>query len=280
MLKVLIFLPFTQELCHLRKVREKHIDIFISFSYNMLKGNIPFNYVVQEECKLKLKKRVMPMLAGVLVAIATTITASAHPYDYWQGKYIGKDGANILLRIGNSAQTDLLNYDDVYKYGFEWNHISSKVNVSIAYNSPGMPSLSGEMHVVGKYYPDNVTGETIPYDSNGNIMTKGAGYDVNGNWARIIINMNTDSDLFNGTGIPKEAARKTFVHEVGHALKLCHPFTTSKEANHTYEVYIEGKKYYAPKSVMNQGAPTKSNPQVASTVVAHDRSCIIEKWGG
>ncbi len=261
-----IFAQFMQDLCHSRKVREKHIDIFISFSYNMLKGNIPFNYVVQEECKLKLKKRVMPMLAGVLAAIATTITASAHPYDYWQGKYIGKDGANILLRIGNSAQTDLLNYDDVYKYGFEWNHISSKVNVSIAYNSPGMPSLNGEVSVSGKDLGSTIFGRIYPYDSKGNIMDDDSS--ANADWAYATIVMNTNPNAFNGASNKTVAARKTFLHEVGHLLKLCHPTVNSSLTDHTHYGY--------PYAIMNQGLP---GGQTASSIRPHDKSCLIAKWG-
>ena len=66
---------------------------------------------------MKLKKRIVPMLAGALTAVMLTSTASAHQYDYWNGKYIGKNGANILLRVTKSAQTDLLNYNDVYSHG-------------------------------------------------------------------------------------------------------------------------------------------------------------------
>lgn len=36
---------------------------------------------------MKLKKRIAPVLTAALVAaVAVTSTASAHPYDYWDGK--------------------------------------------------------------------------------------------------------------------------------------------------------------------------------------------------
>ncbi len=72
---------------------------------------------------MKFKKRIAPILAGALVgAIALTSTASAHMFDYWEGNYVGKSDAKILLRITTSAQTSLLNWNDVYSAGYNWNN--------------------------------------------------------------------------------------------------------------------------------------------------------------
>lgn len=169
----------------------------------------------------------------------------------------------------------MLNYDDVCKYGFEWNHISSKVNVSIAYNSPGMPSLSGEMHVLGMYFSDERDfGGTLFYDKNGNLMDSELDSNANLDWSVIRIYMNTNEKAFKNSSCrdATEAARKTFIHEVGHALKLSHPKLNSNLTGHTY---YGGR----PQAVMNQDYPGAYNYAVSPTVTEHDKSCLIAKWG-
>lgn len=213
------------------------------------------------------------MLTGALAAILLTSTASAHPYDYWSGKYIGKDNAEILLRIDTSAQTSFLTWGDVYQYGYDWNNISSKVKVSLALAGSGTPSLYGAMGVIGKWYDNGKLGETIPYDSNGNPMEIAEDiYDVNANWAGVIIYMNTNPIAFSSDGKLTNGARKTFLHEVGHALKLSHPLTNSSISGHI--------KSGRPVAVMNYGYPDRdSGGGVSPTITDHDKSCLKTKWG-
>lgn len=219
---------------------------------------------------MKLKKRAIPMLAGVLTAVMLTSTASAHPYDYWQGKYIGKSNAEILFRIDTSAQTDLLTWAGVYQYGYDWNNISSKVKVSLALAGPGTPSIYGAMSVMGQSFEDGTLGRTIPYDSNANIMIKGNEYDVDSNWASVRIYMNTNPNAFDCYVSSTISAKKTFIHEIGHALKLKHP-----------DRYEEGHNYYSgyPHAVMNPKPPDYRNLQSAKEITDHDKSCLIAKWG-
>ena len=220
---------------------------------------------------MEFKKRVIPVLAAMIVAVnAITGTASAHPYDYWNGTYIGQDGVDILLRISTSAQTDLLNWTDVYSAGFSWNNISKNVNIRMAYSIQGMPPLPDEMLVVGKDI-DRYYAITIPYGSDGYPLMKDGGYDNDANWAYSEITMNTDSGIFNRASDPTAAARKTFVHEVGHALKLCHPKQGTNIDRHT----ING----LPKAIMNQGYPGEQNGATSGTITAHDKSCLFTKWG-
>ncbi len=221
---------------------------------------------------MKFKKRIAPILAGALVgAIALTSTASAHPYDYYSGKYIGQNGADLLLRISTSAQTDLLNWTDVYSAGYNWNNISSKVNVRLIYSSSGMPSFSGEMLVVGKYYEDDTLGETIFYDSNGNPMKSWDDYALNTDWSYSQIYMSTNTTYFKETSNPSNTAKMTFLHEIGHALKLSHPYKHDSLPEHT----ING----LPIAIMNQGAPGDKGGATSGTITAHDKSNLIAKWG-
>ncbi len=218
---------------------------------------------------MKLKKRAIPMLAGVLTAVMLTSTASAHPGDYYAGKYIGKNGAEILLRIEPSAQTSLLDWAGVYQYGYDWNNISSNVEVSLVYASANTPTIYGAMSVCG-YNPtdDRDLGGTLAYDSNGNLTG-----DFTVNWSKVTIYMNTSREAYFNEHCrsPQEAAKKTFLHEVGHALKLSHPFISNGLGGHTNN----GR----PAAVMNQGYPGLYNNAVSPTITAHDISCLKAKWG-
>lgn len=220
---------------------------------------------------MKIKKRVIPMLAGVLTAVMLTSTASAHPFDYWSGKYIGKNNAEILLRIDTSAQTSLLTWGDVYQYGYDWNGISSNVKVSLALAGPGTPSLYGAMSVRGEIRTDGSYGGINTYDSNGNLMNYNGCADDN--WKYAEITMNIDPTIFDKLSNSEKviAGRKVFLHEVGHLLKLCHPMQNSSISDHT----IHGRPY----AVMNQGLPYPKVLETSPTITQHDKSCLITKWG-
>lgn len=218
--------------------------------------------------KNEAKKQMVSALAGVLAAsVALTSTASAHTGDIWGGKYIGTNKANILLRINQSAQTSLLNWKNVYSYGYNWNNISSNVKVSMIYiEGPCVPSMADEMHVYGDSSLGNYLGLTLPYDSKGNRI----GYDDN--WAYVRITMNTASSAFSAASNPTLAAKKTFLHEIGHALKLCHPIENSNYSGHT-------KANGIPIAIMNQGFPGTQSGATSSYITDHDRSCLKAKWG-
>lgn len=212
---------------------------------------------------MKLKKRIAPMITAALIAAAAvTSTASAHPYDYWSGRYIGQNDIDIRFKINTNAENDLLNWADVYSHGYDWNHISSNVNVSVA---PSNISLTDGMMVSGRCYEDGSLGETVPYSSSGKVVGLGS------NWDYVEIFMNTDKTIFELSSNPTAAARKTFIHEVGHALKLSHPVCSIGFSEHDIDGY--------PYAVMNQNYPGDKNGAVASTITNHDKSCLIAKWG-
>ncbi len=217
---------------------------------------------------MKFKKRIAPILAGALVgAIALTSTASAHMFDYWEGNYVGKSDAKILLRITTSAQTSLLNWNDVYSAGYNWNNISYNAEISLVYSSSGMPSLSEEMLVIGENLGNKVYGKTTPYNSSG-YPNEALSYE---DWSYAQITMNINPTVFNNASDPTAAARKTFLHEIGHTLKLCHPANDPNAYTHT----ING----LPNAIMNPGYPGSLNGATSATITSHDKTCVMWKWG-
>lgn len=226
---------------------------------------------------MKLKKYAMPFLAGLLAAIAVTSTASAHPYDYWQGRYIGKSDANIVLYVFYTAQTELLSKENVYNYATNWNNISNDVKVSVEYQNSIFPQTDGKCPVIGMEFDDNTLGCTNPFDSYGNLLDTTQGF--NSDWSYVRIDMNVDPAMFvdikNFFISPDNMitnARKTFLHEVGHALKLTHP---EKNANLSGHTVSNGRPY----AIMNQGYVRSSSDAVAPDIAFHDKVCLKTKWG-
>jgi len=198
-------------------------------------------------------------------------SASAHTGDVFGGTYIGKTQADFVLRINSSAQNDVFTYSDVYRYGCDWNTYSDNVRLGLVMAGPGVPTISNQLNVDGADLGESsggfILGHTIPYDADGNQCG------ANDNWSICRIEMNTSDVAMNyyrslENGIA--AARKVFVHEVGHVLKLSHPKSDSSYSGHYYSGF--------PYAIMNQGSPG-TNPYNSGTITNHDKSCLIAKWG-
>lgn len=218
--------------------------------------------------KILHKKRIINIfcvvifVTSILATILVTNPIHAHDSDYFSGTY---DNANATCNTNNmkffittSAQNSILD-SSVYNAATDWNSISSKVNVSnIVLQVSGMPNLNGFNYVYGSTYYDGTLGETIPYNDS-DIAN------VNDSWTSVTIYMNSSSSAFPN----KTAAKKTFMHEVGHVFKMKHPLNST---------YAHGPLYYGyPKAIMNQGLP--NNAEVSSTIQSHDKSNLISKWG-
>ena len=128
---------------------------------------------------------------------------------------------------------------------------------------PNTPTASNFYNVYGKELPTGVLGLTEVYDSAGNSTS------VNSNWNSIKIYLTNVTDSFSAASNITNAAKKTFQHEVGHALKLRHPAVNSSYVGHTYSGY--------PKAIMNQGLP--NGTYISYTITSHDKSNLRTKWG-
>ena len=211
----------------------------------------------------KIKKLFALLLSMVVAFSAQALTVHAHNSDYFSGTYTSSlKIRDMNFRIESSAITSLLT-SEVYYSAYAWDNVSSHVGtIGIAIAALGMPS-TGFFIVTGEPNNDGTLGETIPRRSDGSIANE------NENWASVSIVMNTKSDAFSGASNPTAAAKKTFIHEVGHTLKLAHPQKGYSISGHSYNGL--------PRAVMNQGFPNSTT--VASTVVSHDRTNLIAKWG-
>lgn len=211
-------------------------------------------------------KRILSIIVSVSMAISMlTFKTSAHNYDFFSGTYMSNSPCNqssIGFVVYASAQNSLLNYNNVYSKAFAWNNVSSKVSVRIAMYSSGMPTTTF-FGVIGEDLGSKVAGMTSVYDANGNAVS------ANSNWYRVTITMNNGS-IFNSASSPSQAAAMTFIHEVGHALKLSHPAMDSNLSNHTYE----GGR---PCAIMNQGFPNQT--YIPTAPVLHDKQNLMAKWG-
>ena len=220
--------------------------------------------LTRSDVKMKFK-RILSVIISLSVAVsALTLNTSAHTGDYFSGTYLSTSPCNqssLGFVVYSSAQTTLLNYNDVYSKAFAWDGITYNVNIRIAMYSSGMPT-STFYGVKGKNLNDTY-GITSFYNADG------SGANSNSNWHSVAINMNTNG-IFNNDSDPSKAAAKTFMHEVGHALKLAHPAMDSTLQGHTYEA---GRPY----AIMNQGSIDRA--YVPTSIVTHDRQNLIAKWG-
>lgn len=225
--------------------------------------------ICQERMGEKLMKRsknFISLLMILVIILRGTLHVEAHTSDYLSGTYTSTaqcNQSNLKLRIDPSAQNSFLT-SSVYNSGYAWNDISSGVKISnILIATSGTPYISGYYYVYGATYSDGTLGEVLAYN-NGNVVG------ASDNWGSIAIQMNTNSNAFSSSNVSiSTAASKTFIHEVGHALKLGHPEIAPSYTGHIYNGH--------PVAIMNQGIP--NGVEIATSVQQHDKDNLKAKWG-
>ena len=216
----------------------------------------------------KIHKRIIAVLLSSLIWVSVAsfpVSATqSHSVCRFNGVYTSTiQPSNMKFLIMESARVSPYLTTSTYSVATEWNNISSNVHVSVYYHGGGMPT-TGFVPVEGKslYTSSNhILGYTECYDTNGNPTSE------NSNWLYVKILMDTGNH-FNGIS----AAKKTFKHEVGHALILAHPFAFSPLQYHTHGTYNN-----LPVSVMNQGSP--NSDEISVNIEAHDKLLLKDKWG-
>ncbi|MDE7229394.1 MAG: hypothetical protein K2N56_02835 [Oscillospiraceae bacterium] len=228
-----------------------------------------------------MKKRIIAFFAAITVALTST-TAYAHTGEYWRGVHLNDKQKDMCIVIRKSAINSLLT-EEVYRTGVSfWNNISSNVKVSVEFEENSSPhdlliymALQKSM-VVGKttLELEGRVGYTQPYDKNGNPLDGEIG--DNSDWWLAQIQMNIDESAYSVASKPALTAKKVYIHEVGHALKLTHP-----KCNPSLDLHSYGDGY--PLSVMNQGIPysyAEGKGGATSDVPKyHDIINLKAKWG-
>ena len=244
---------------------------------------------------MKIKRLIASVVLAAFCLTMISGTASAHSYDVFAGHYfrlipsttaggepriIVRDTADFMLRINSSALNDILTYNTINKYATEWNNISSNVYLKTYNPDYYLPTQTSEIGVYGKDLggvteepePGHMVisfegGETHYYDMYG----KRVHPDNNSVYCEIYMNTwDVGLSIYRKETNGVLAARKTFLHEVGHALLLDHPAIGSQYDDHTYS----GRPY----AVMNQGFLGKFD-FISGSITEHDKSCLITKWG-
>lgn len=232
--------------------------------------------------KSKQFKRIISMLLMCVIAMETTIfPINAHNNDIWPGT-VPYNMQTIRIGIHSSAVVPLLstltNFNQVRSSTNGWNGISSKVNISSVVsevnnvdievygsNFSDKPSTLGELRLIG------APGTTEPHQ----------------NWRTVFISMNINPTVWgiNATSqLRSQRFTHTFIHEVGHALKLDHP-RIGGNPNGSGGTIVDGHNIHrsdlngwVPLAVMTPGFydSHSSNSQWVSN---HDRDNIKKKWG-
>lgn len=190
---------------------------------------------------------------------------SVHGNEVLSGKYTYDNNENLILLIKPSAQTSLLT-TSVYKSATAWNNISSHAKVHIYFSA--MPSkvpfkMTHPISVEGDDFDSWVFAKTVGFNEEGKSVS------INSDWYYAVIKMNTNA-AYSMSDNQTAAAKMTFTHEVGHALKLNHPTQDSSIEKHIYNGY--------PYAVMNQGIPDWDT-EVSTVPTWHDKECLKSKWG-
>lgn len=238
---------------------------------------------------MKIKKCIASVVAAAFCLTMISGTASAHRGDVWDGHYyivypattvdgkpniVFRDTADFVLRINPSAQNDVFTYSDVYQYGTDWNSTSNNVRLSVIMVNSYTPTRSNEINVDGADLPVNAdvmtAGYTLFYNQYGEEV------DANEDCVFSLIQINTSNaalDYYRSStpAIKKSFTKKTFLHEVGHALKLCHPIRDPSYSGHTYN-----NGY--PIAIMNQGKAGYYG-YIGKKIEEHDKICVQAKWG-
>ncbi len=231
---------------------------------------------------MNIKKCIASVIAAAFCLTMISGTASAHTGEYWQGKYSNDKQKDLCLVVNGSAHNSLFT-NEVLSSGVSfWNNISGNVKVSVEFRDSSSTSdfINDFSHQKGWVEGANTSelkgavGLTTPYDQNGNPLSSTE--DLNKDWWVVDIQLNIDESAFDAAPEPDRAAKKTYIHEIGHALKLTHP-----KCDPSLDLHVYGDGY--PLSVMNQGVPHSNaggkGGATAEVPKHHDIINLKAKWG-
>ena len=156
--------------------------------------------------------------------------------------------------------------DDIWHAAECWNNAGANVQINVFnYNSTQISPADITITISTEQSDKDRIAHTQPL-YNGQQITQMSQYDLD--WdSYISIKLNVTQGKF--LQIDSNRQARTIIHEVGHALKLCHPCDVITD--------------YHPNAVMCQTAcssPQKVNHnELVLRLSGHDKAVIISKWG-
>lgn len=209
------------------------------------------------------------MASAVLTALITAATSYAHENEYYDGGYINYSSSNMHFKILSSAINSLLT-KEVYEGALGWNNISSNVSLNLFWETPGVPTISSMISVIGEKQDPGYYGITRAYRADGSQLKKES--ELNTTWWSVQVDMNTNINEYDDVSEENKPSmeKAAFTHEVGHALKLNHTVRNTNYADHN----INGFPY----AIMHRTA-REDEKAYSYSIQKHDKDCLIEKWG-
>ena len=194
----------------------------------------------------------------------------------WDGRYtrFPVPGTPVVLDInvrGSALVGDMLT-PELYQLGNVWNGITPNVTVNILIDaqSGAWPNFNAfNVEVVGREFDPTPRGVWLGrFAANG--VEEYCAIIYNSNWTHGIIEMSINTEPGSLLTLPLIEREVTFIHEVGHALKLRHPHD------------VHGHNW-RPISIMNQCSPVSHMVEHPGTMSArpsrYDEFNLIQKWG-
>jgi hypothetical protein len=155
-----------------------------------------------------------------------------------------------------------------------WNNASSRVKIT-EFQYGG--SNSGHILVHSMDIWSGYLGQLMHRDANGVLVdasfAPGNGSlqnGVNANWHRLEIHMQSDLSVWHlpavvSNAVVEQRVAATFMHEVGHVLKLDHPTCSGSNPPDNHSVI--------------RGGFADRNPARSANVTQHDRNLLRRRWG-
>lgn len=182
----------------------------------------------------------------------------------WKGGYSGQSGT-YKLNIIFSNQTD---YNDLANAAEAWNGICDKVcvkayppnsnpstglNVTVARKNLSTAGIENASTAYAIFLPNSTATNYIKIQNDITI-------ECNKNWSNGVIFINQDTKGF--FSLNNERQRASIMHEVGHALKLCHSDEKTPKGNE-----------FRITTLMS-----KDNSTVNNDITLYDKASLIKKW--
>lgn len=182
----------------------------------------------------------------------------------WKGGYSGQSGT-YKLNIIFSTQTDYNNFASAAE---AWNGICDKVcvkayppnsnpstglNVTVARKNLSTAGIENASTAYAVFLPNSTATNYIKIQNDITI-------ECNKNWSNGVIFINQDTKGF--FSLNNERQRASIMHEVGHALKLCHSDEKTPKGNE-----------FRITTLMS-----KDNSTVNNDITLYDKASLIKKW--